>query len=238
MKLSPLALIVFPTAHQLLFVLLPLALAARMAVKPKPALLPMAQGAMSFCLGFGKFALLVSPLWHLSSIVSASGPESLGKGIVWMGFLSRLLSLHFTCTGIEDLVNGLGGLFGFKIAGKAQDALLTWRRVTQGKFVRWLAVLVILALCVHLLQATPVDVWLQMKAMFASPPRTVTSVLQEACVWTDFHVLTMLAALACFLGLPYSREFLRVPAVWKAVVCFLTFLLAVAMLWTHVAPMS
>lgn len=227
----------FPTVHLLLFVLLPLALAVRLAVKPRPDVLPMAQGVMRFCLGFAKYALLVSPLWHLSAMVVSGGPDSLSRSVAWMGFLSLLLSLHFSVTAIEDGLHGLGGLFGFKISDKVRDAL-TLRRVTQGRLLRWLAALVVVTLLCLLVQASPAGAWAQMKTMFVPTPRTVITVFQECRVWTDFHVITMFAALACFIGLPYSRDFLRVAAPWKAVVCLITFLLAVAMLWTHAAPMS
>lgn len=196
----------------------------------------MTQGVLRFSLGFAKWALLVSPLWHLSSMISAGGPGSLSTSVVWVGFLARLLGLHFICTAVEDAVAGLGGMFGFKVTDKVQEALAL-RRLTQGRFFRWLAALVVLALLSLLLQAEPGDAWSQVKTMFIPTPRTAITVFQECRVWTDFHAVTMFAALACFIGLPCSRDFLRVPAPWKAVVCLLTFLLAVAMLWTHVAPM-
>jgi hypothetical protein len=77
-----------------------------------------------------------------------------------------------------------------------------------------------------------------LKALFAPMPRSIATVLQESRVLTDFHVVTMVAALACLLGLPFSRDFLRVPQPWKAVVCLITFLLATVMLWTRAAPIS
>lgn len=220
----------FPSLHHVLFVLLPVALAMRMVLKPRPATLDVAKGVMHFCLGFGKWVLLVDPLWHLASVISIGGPESLSTSLAWMGFLARLLALHFALTSLEDVITGLGGMFGFKLSDKVQE-ILTLRRFTKGKFLRHLAILVVLALASG-------EVWLHPTSFFVSAPRTVATVFQQARVWTDFHVLTMFAALACFIGLPCSRDFLRVPAPWKAVICLFTFLLAVAMLWTHAAPMS
>ncbi len=230
-------ILVFPTTHQLLFVLLPTALAVRAVVNPRPDVLEVARGVMRFCLGFAKWVLLVCPLWHLSAEISAGSPESLSRGVAWMGLLARLLSLHFIFTGIEDLVNGLAGLFGFKVPSKLQD-VLTCCGITHGKLPRWLGLLLVLSLAVQVLQQGVAYAWPQMEALFISPPVTAAAMFQKACVWTDFHVLSMAAAISCLLGLPCSREFLRVPAAWKAVPCLLAFLLAITMLWTHVAPLS
>lgn len=224
--------------HYLLFVLLPVALAVRLCIRPRPATLVVAHGVMRFCLGFAKWVLLVDPLWHLAAMVFRGGPESLSGSVAWMGFLGLLLSLHFAFTAVGDLLAGLGGLFGFKVPEPVQEAL-TWRRFTQGKWLRLIALLVALTILGVLLQTASLgDAWLHLQALFVAPPRTVATLFQQARVWTDFHALTMAAALACLIGLPHSRDFLREPAPWKATFCFLLFTLAAAMLWTHAAPMS
>ena len=198
--------------HHLLFVLLPVALAVRFYIKPRPATLDVAQGVLRFCLGIGKWVLLVDPLWHLATVVFRGGPESLGTSVAWMGFLGLMLSLHFVLTAADDVIAGLGGMFGFKVGEQVQDALVQ--------------------------TASFSDSWLHLKALFAPPPQTAATLLQQARVRTDFHVLTIVAALICLIGLPHSRDFLREQAPWKATSCILTFIFAVAMLWTHAAPMS
>ena len=223
----------FPTTHHLLFVLLPLALAARLAIRPRPATLDVAQGVMRFCLGFGKWVLLFDPLWHLAGMVLRGGADSLSGGVAWMGFLALMLALHFLLTAAGDLTAGLCGLFGIRLA-EEMEVMFTMRNVTQGKMTRHLLLLAALAVCGTLAHGT----WLPLKALFAPMPRSIATVLQESRVLTDFHVITMVAALACLLGLPFSRDFFRVPQPWKAVICLLTFLLAVVMLWTRVFPTS
>lgn len=224
--------------HHLLFVLLPLVLVARLCSKPSPPVLEVAAGVMRFCLGVGKWVLLVDPLWHLATIVFRGGPESLRSSVAWMGFLGLLLSLHFACTAVGDVIAGLGGMFGFKVGEQVQEAL-TLRRFTQGKWL-WLIALLLTATVIAALLKTGSfgDTWLHLKALFAPPRPTVPALIQQARVRTDFHVLTIVAAMACLIGLPHSRDFLREPAPWKGTVCLLTFLFAVAMLWTHAAPMS
>lgn len=224
--------------HHLLFVLLPVALTARLYVKPRPATLDVAQGVMRFCLGFGKWVLLVDPLWHLAMVVFRGGPESLGTSVAWMGFLGLLLSLHFACTAAGDVLAGLGGMFGFKVSEQVQEAL-TLRRFTQGKWLRLIVLLLVVTVIGVLVQTASFgDTWLHLKALYSPPTRTIPTLIQLARVRTDFHVLTIFAAMICLIGLPHSRDFLREPAPWKGTICLLTFIFAVAMLWTHAAPMS
>ncbi len=224
--------------HHLLFVLLPVALAVRMYVQPRPATLDVAKGITRFCLGFGKWVLLVDPLWNLATITFRGGPESLGTSVAWMGFLGLLLSLHFFFTAAGDLIAGVGGMFGFKVAEHVQETL-TLRRFTQGNWLRLIFLLLALTVLGALLQTASFgDTWLHLKALFAPPLRTIPTLIQQARIRTDFNVLTIFAALVCLIGLPHSRDFLREPAPWKATICILIFTFAVAMLWTHAAPMS
>ena len=224
--------------HHLLFVLLPVALTVRFYVNPKPAILDVAQGVMRFCLGVGKWVLLVDPLWRLAAVVFRSGPESLGTSVAWMGFLGLLLSLHFAFTACGDVIAGLGGMFGFNVAELVQEAL-TLRLCTRGKWLRLIILLLIVSVIGVMLQtASFSDFWLHLQALFAPPTRTTSTLIQQARVRTDFHVLTLFAATICLIGLPHSRDFVREPAPWKATICLLTFIFAVAMLWTHAAPMS
>ena len=224
--------------HHLLFVLLPAALAARLYVKPRPATTDVANGITRFCLGIGKWLLLVDPLWHLATIVFRGGPESLGTSVAWMGFLGLLLSLHFACTAAGDVIAGLGGMFGFKVAEPVQE-VLTLRRFTHGHWLRLIVLLLVVTVLGVLLQTVSFgDTWLHLKALFAPPTRTIATLIQQARVRTDFHVLTIFAALVCLIGLPHSRDFLREPAPWKATICLFIFAFAVAMLWTHAAPIS
>ncbi|MFZ2281367.1 MAG: hypothetical protein WAW39_26445 [Prosthecobacter sp.] len=224
--------------HHLLFVLLPVAMAVRLYVKPRPAAHDVANGIARFCLGIGKWVLLVDPLWHLATMTFRGGPESLGTSVAWMGFLGLLLSLHFACTAAGDVIAGLGGMFGFKVAEPVQE-VLTLRRFTQGNWLRLIVLLLVITVIGALVQTASLgDTWLHLKALFAPPTRTIPTLIQQARVRTDFHVLTIFAALVCLIGLPHSRDFLREPAPWKATICLLIFTFAVAMLWTHAAPMS
>lgn len=229
---------VLVSLHHLLFVLLPLALAARHIIRPRPDTLAMSHGVTRFCLGVGKWVLLVDPLWHLADMTFRGGPESLGTSVAWMGFLGLLLSLHFAATAAGDTLAGLGGMFGFPVSDLVQETL-SLRRFTQGKWLRLTALLLAATvLAALLLTASFNDTWLHLKALFSPPARTASSVLQQARVRTDFHVLTIVAALASLVALPHSRDFLREPAPWKATLCILIFTLAAAMLWTHAAPVS
>jgi hypothetical protein len=219
--------------HHFLFVLLPVALAVRMVIQPRPAVLDVAQDVMRFCLGLGKWVLLFEPLAHLASLVLRGGADSLSASVAWMGFLSLMLALHFLVTAAGDLTSGFCGMFGIRLA-EEMEVMFTMRSLNQGKITRHLLLLIILTALGTLAHGS----WLPLKALFAPAPRSIATVFQEARVWTDFNVVTMLAALACCIGLPYSRDFLRVPAPWKAAVCISVFFLAVLMLWTRVAPMS
>lgn len=221
--------------HSLIFVCLPLAWGARLLLGPPLELQSAVRGAMRFCLGFGKWMLLVAPLWHLTAMVGAAAPESLSKGVLWLGLLARMLCLHFAFTGLADVLAGLRDLFGIQEAEATRPMPLR-RCFTEGSLLRWVGVLFFLSLCGQLIQAGADGFWQQTKALFLPVARTATSGFLEACVWTDFHVLTLIAALASFAGMPHSRDFVRTPAVWKAVLCLLVFAWAAAMFWTHVAP--
>jgi len=232
------SILVLISLHHLLFVLLPVALAVRMYVKPRPAATDVANGITRFCLGIGKWLLLVDPLWHLATMTFRGGPESLGTSVAWMGFLGLLLSLHFALTAAGDVIAGLGGMLGFKVAEPVQE-VLTLRRLTRGNWLRLIVLLLVITVIGALVQTASFgDTWLHLKALFAPPTRTIPTLIQQARVRTDFHVLTIFAALVCLIGLPHSRDFLREPAPWKATICLLIFTFAVAMLWTHAAPMS
>ncbi len=232
------SILVLISLHHLLFVLLPVALTVRLYVKPRPATTDVANGITRFCLGIGKWVLLVDPLWHLATMTFRGGPESLGTSVAWMGFLGLLLSLHFACTAAGDVIAGLGGMFGFKVAEPVQE-VLTLRRFTRGNWLRLIVLLLAITVIGALVQTASFgDTWLHLKALFATPTRTIPTLIQQARVRTDFHVLTIFAALVCLIGLPHSRDFLREPAPWKATICLLIFTFAVAMLWTHAAPMS
>lgn len=225
-----------PSLHHLLFLLLPVALAARLYLRPRPDRLDVAEGVLRFCLGIAKWVLLVAPLWHLAVIVARGGPDSLGTSIAWMGFLGTLLSLHFACTGAGDVLAGLGGMFGFTVPDSIQE-ILSLRRFTKDKGY-WLLLLLLALTPLAILWQTGswADAWLHLKSLHQPPRQTYATLLQQTRVRTDFHVLTIIAGFACLFGLPHSRDFLRVAAPWKATVCLLTFAFAIAMLWTHASP--
>lgn len=213
-------------------------LAVRLAIKPRPDTLQVARGVTRFCTGFAKTGLLVIPLWHLSSMILKGGAESLTVGIAWIGLLALMLGLHFAFTAAGDLISGLGGMLGFQVPDEVQE-VFTLRRFTQGKFIRLIPLLVVLALLGMLLQTLSLsESWPHLKALFVAPPKTIATAFQEARAWSDYHVVTLVAALACCLGVPHSRDLLRVPATWKAVICLVFFALAVAIQWTRNAPIS
>ena len=227
----------FPTVHHLLFVLLPLALAARLAIKPRPDRVQVALGMMRFCMGFAKTALLVIPLWHLHRMILNGGPESQTVGVAWIGLLALMLVLHFAFTGAGDLLAGLGGMLGLKVPDSVQE-IFTLRRFTKGSLIRLIPLLLVLALAGTVLQSLPLDEsWAHIKALFEKQPKTVATAIQEVRAWADYHMLTMLGALTCLFGLPHSRDFPQPQASWKAAVCLLVFAFAVALQWTRNAPL-
>ena len=225
------------TVHHALFVLLPLMLAARMIIPPRPAGVETAHGVLRFCLGFAKWALLISPLWQLSSMVLKGGPQSLSGGVAWMGLLALVLAVQFAFTGAGDVIAGLGGMLGFKVPDSVQE-IFTLRRLTQRRWLILAPLLLGLSLAAMLLQTLSFqELGPLLKALFAAPARSVATVFQEARVWSDYHVVTMIGGLSCLIGLPHSRDFVQAAAPWKAAVCFSFFVLGVAVQWTRNTPM-
>lgn len=228
-----------PPLHLALFVLLPLVLAARLLVPPRPALLEVTHGVLRFCLGFAKTSLLVLPLWHLSALVVRGGPASLSVGVAWMGLLALMLSQFFLLTSLADWLAGLGGMLGLRVPEALQETLNLRRFTGGGKLMYVLPLMLGLAVLSLVLQTLPAgDTWSHVQALYAAPPRSVASAFQEARVWSDYHVITLLAGLACFLALPHSRDFLRQPERWKAVLCLSLFALAIALYWTRNSPVT
>lgn len=193
---------------------------------------------MRFCVGFTKTALLVIPLWHLSSMILRGGPESLTVGVAWIGFLSQMLCLHFACTAAGDLLAGLGSMLGFTVPDAVQE-VFTLRRLTRGSCFRLIPLLIALPLVSTVLRTLPLTESLaHLKALAVAPPRTIATAFQEARAWADYSMVTLLGALTCLIGVPHSRDFLRVPAPWKAVLCLAAFAFAVAFQWTRNTPVS
>ena len=101
-----------------------------------------------------------------------------------MGFLALMLSLHFILTAAGDLLAGLGGMLGFAVPDKVQEAL-TLKRFTQGKLIRTVVGLLGMTLLGVLLQTQSLgDAWLHLEAMLVPPTRTIATVFQQARVWT------------------------------------------------------
>lgn len=220
------------TALQLLL-LLPVVLTAHWLVRPMPSALESAPGVMRYCLGFAKWALLAEPMGQLVRVVYDGGAESVSTGTAWMGFLAYGLTVHFLCTGLDDLVTGLAGMLGLKTPKKLRD-VLSFHAFTQGRPSRFLLVVLMITIAgVMLKSSSHGDAGLfLMPLVVSSPAGTVAAVFQQTRALADFHVITIVAGLVCAAGMPRTDVFLQQPQLWKGVLSLSLFALSVAMLWT------
>lgn len=217
--------------HHLLFVLLPLALAATAALKRPRDVRVQTLGALRFCVSVVKVVLLVIPLARLGMLVLAAGPEDLSCSVAWVCVVAVTMALAFATSALGDAVAGLCGLFGIE----RRMALLErcfghWRLLPVFLVASFPAML--------LLGGTLDEVGRLIRTLVTSRTPTIAIWFNEARVWSNFHVVTLAGALAAFFGMPRSADFLREWKPWKSRLCLAGFAVAAAVLWTRYTPMS
>jgi hypothetical protein len=221
---------VSPNLHHALFVLLPLVLAGAVVLRRGGDAVTRGHASMRLCLGVGKWVLLVVPLWRIAMLVLENGPQNVSGGAAWAGLLSVsvCLGLLFTCAG--DISAGLGGWLGVPTPPLFERALTVKRKS--------LLLLVLAAIGVMLaVTRSPVQTALFLKALVVPPVRSYAVLFQEMRVWTDLHILTLIAGAAVFFLAPPSASFLTIWRPWKGWWCLGVLLLAIVMLWTQISPM-
>ena len=233
---SPFAYIVFPTALQLLL-FLPVVLAGLWLVRPRPDAKDAAAGVMRFSLGYAKWVLLVSPLYHLSAMILCGTAETVSTGLAWMLLPAFALTLYFLITGADDLVTGSLGMLGLQTPERLRK-VLAFHFFTRGRHNRFLIVIGILTLLgLPVVSSFHGDAGLFLRALAVSTPvGNPAAVFQQARAWSNFNLIIVVAALFCAFGLPRTDDFLRQPLRWKGVVCLSLFALSVVMLWTRGIP--
>jgi hypothetical protein len=215
--------------HHLVFVLLPLTLVAAAVLRRGTDPRMQAMGALRFSAGFAKLVLLALPLWELAELVLRGGPENLSASMAVICLLALMMSLAFGWSMLGDVAAGLRGLLGFPIPETPRP----------GRKRLWLESAVFLgaALPALLLLGGSLEHALAvLKALFASPVPTIAIWFQETRAWSNFHLVTLVAALAVFFGVPRTEDFLREWQPWRAVGCLAGFAAAAAMLWTRFTP--
>ena len=224
------SLIVSLSLHHLLFVLLPLALAASAALKRPCDIREQTRGALRFCVSVVKVVLLVIPLAQLGMLVLNAGSADLSNSVAWVCVVAVTMSLAFASSALVDALVGLRGLFGIG----TRMALLE-RRVARP---RKLAICLLISFPVMLLLGGTISaVGHLVQTLVKSRQPTIAIWFNEARVWSNFHVVTLIGALAAFFGMPRSDDFLREWKPWKSKLCLTGFAVAAAVLWTRYTPM-
>jgi len=214
---------------------MPVILAARWFIQPRPATLDVAAGVMRFSLGHAKWVLLVLPLMHLSQMIWRSDSQCWSTAVAWVGLLVGVLTLYFCVTGTADFVASFWLMLGSKTTdGTANTGPLERliHRSTPQLLIRVLPAAFLTLVLATGLERLP-DF---LHSLISTRTKTAFTVFQEARVLSDFHVVTIVAALACLIGLPRSHVFLRQPQRWKAVICLCLLVLSIAVLWTREVP--
>lgn len=217
--------------HQLVFVLLPLALALVVVLRRSVDARHQATGALRFSTGFAKLVLLALPLWEIGTLVVRGGADNLTSGIALACLVALTMSVAFAWSSLVDLWAGMRGLFG--IPGRIAVLEAKHGRVKRIVVFFALALVALVVLCGSLEHALAI-----LKSLFSSPRPTIAIWFQESRVWSNFHLLTLVAALALFFGVPRTEDVLREWRPWKAVLCLVAFAAASAMLWTRFTPPS
>ncbi len=102
-----------PALHIIIFLLLPLVLAVAVTLKRLPEPQALAQAVLRLCVGITKCVLLVIPLLETLKLVLRGGPENLGLGMAWVGFLSCMLFFAFVFSCGADIVVGMRAILKF-----------------------------------------------------------------------------------------------------------------------------
>lgn len=229
---SQTALSVIPTFHHLLFIALPLALVATAVTRRGGDERTRAFGALRFSAAVAKLVFLVLPLWQLGALVARGGPHNLSTSISVAVLLALPMCLGFALSALTDAVGGLGLLLGFSWRITALERPAPLWRTTLVAVVLGLAAL--FALCGSFGHGVAV-----LKALVSPPQTTIAIWFQEARVWSNFHFLTLAAALLTFFGVPRTMDVLQGPwRPWKAIVCLGGFAAAAAVLWTRYTYLS
>lgn len=223
----------FPAALQLLL-LLPVLLAGLWLARPRPDARAAAAGVMRFCMGYAKWALLVYPLYGLSSMVLGGTDETVSTALSWLLLPAFALSVYFFTTGAGDLITGSIGMLGMR-APEWLEKVLAFHFFTRGRHPRFLVVIGILTLLgLPLMSSFCGGSGLFPRALAVSTPAgNPAAVFQQARAWSNFNLIIVVAASFCALGLPRTDDFLRQPVRWKGTVCLSLFALSVVMLWTR-----
>jgi len=227
--LRPTAFLVSPNLHHALFVLLPLLLAVAVVLRRGGDAVTRAHASMRLCLGVAKWVLLVVPLWRFAMVVLENGPQNVSCGAAWACVLALSLCLGLLFSSAGDVSAGIGAWLGIPTPPLFEKALTVKRKSLLLLFAAASVVMLVVT-------RSPADVALHLKALILPPVRSYAVSFQEVRVWTDLHILTLIAAPAVFFLAPPSADFLRVWKPWKAFWCLGVFVLAVVMLWTQISP--
>ncbi len=195
-----------------------------------------AAGVMHLCLGYAKWVLLCLALFDLSQMIWRSEPECWSAAVAWSGLIAGVMAFRFFMTGLADVISGsllLSGAptdEGGSVAGRIMGFADELRNISLLRFL-------MVTLMVFVL-AAGLDGSLQYgRCLVSSEGRgTAAGVFQNARVFSNFHVIILIAALFCALRLPRTDDFLRQPVRWKSYMCLSLFALSVVMLWTRGIP--
>ncbi|MBK8095230.1 MAG: hypothetical protein IPK32_25480 [Verrucomicrobiaceae bacterium] len=221
----------FQALHLLLFILLPLALTLRAALHRNGDALTESTSALYFCLGIAKAVLLVIPLMEISLLILHAGAANVSLSAAWVCVLALALFIGLFISSVRDVATGLSGLFGVQPSTIEKKAPLSRSR----------SLLMLLAVVLGMMLALTLSLseWAHfIKALIWPPPRSISVLIQDARVWTDYHILSLAASAAIFFLTPPTTEFLRVWRPWKAIWSLSVFALAAVMLWTRYIPVS
>ncbi|MBL9131823.1 MAG: hypothetical protein JNG86_11520 [Verrucomicrobiaceae bacterium] len=216
--------------HHLVFMLLPLALVVATVMRRPGDPRAQAMGALRFSAGFAKLVLLALPAWEVAALVVRGGQENLSASMAVICVVALMISLAFVWGTLRDFWAGLGGLLGFESRVKVLEARPGLFR--ESLLFLGLALVALVVLCGSVEHALTI-----LKALGSSPVPTIAIWFQETRAWSNFHLVTLVAALAVFFGVPRTEDFLREWRPWKAVLCLAGFAAASAMLWTRFADL-
>lgn len=231
---SPSAYTVFPAVLQLLL-FLPVVLAGLWLVCPRPDTKIAAAGAMRFGLGYAKWVLLSLTLFDLSQMVWRSEPQCWSVAVAWSGLIAGIMACHFFVTGLADVTSGALRFLGVE-PGEGSGIAQRVVRFADAGASRALLRILTATLLVFAMAAGLQGSLQYLRSLVSGAPSSAIGVFQSARVLSNFHVITMIAALFCAIRLPRTDDFLRQPLRWKGNICLSLLALSVVMLWTRGIP--